>query len=330
MKKLGSVRRRLMLALSVAAVLPAPAAQAQKSPVYRIGWVSNDRSQGSPFLDAVRDGLREFGYVDGQNVVVDARWGDGSPERINEVAADLVRTKPHVIVTHGGPSTYPVRRAGATMPVVFVFSGDPIEGGLVDSLARPGRNFTGISLLSTELIGKRMELLKEVMPKLKRVAVFTNPEHPGEQSELRASEAAAKALGLSAEYFQVRTNAELQDVLPFVLTSKSEAIIVFPDAYTMRYSEHIAGFAIKHRIPAVSGWALFAERGNLMTYGPNLRDSYRRVGFYVDRILKGSKPADLPVELPVGVELVVNLKAAKALGVVIPQSIVLRANKIIE
>jgi ABC-type uncharacterized transport system substrate-binding protein len=324
-----NIRRRFMFALSASALV-AGRAYAQRPAAYRIGWVSNDRSQGSPFLDAVREGLREFGYVDGRNVVIDARWGDGSPERINELAADLVRSKPQVIVTHGGPSTYPVRRAGATMPVVFVFSGDPIEGGLVDSLARPGRNFTGISLLSTELIGKRMELLKEVMPKLKRVAVFSNPEHPGEQSELRASEAAAKALGLSAEYFQVRTNAEMKDVLPFVLASKSEAIVVFPDAFTMRYSEHIAEFAIKNRIPAVSGWALFAERGNLMTYGPNLHESYRRVGFYVDRILKGTKPADLPVELPVNVELVVNLKAAKALGIIVPQSIVLRAHKLIE
>jgi putative tryptophan/tyrosine transport system substrate-binding protein len=215
------------------------------------------------------------------------------------------------------------------MPVVFVFSGDPVEGGLVDSFARPGRNFTGISLMSTELVGKRMELLKEVMPRLRRVAVFSNPEHPGEQSELRASQAAANALGLVVEYFQVRTMAELQDVLPFVATS-SEAIVVFPDAFTMRYSEHISQFAIKHRIPAISGWALFAERGNLMSYGPNLRDAYRRVAFYVDKILKGAKPAELPVELPKSVELVINLKAAKALGITIPQSMVLRADKVIE
>jgi putative ABC transport system substrate-binding protein len=324
-----NIRRKLMLALSVSALLPRQA-HAQKPTVFRIGWVSNDRAVGSPFLDAVREGLRDFGYFEGRNAVIDARWGDGSVERIEQVAADLVRSKPQVIVTHGGPSTYPVRRAGATMPVVFVFSGDPVEGGLVDSLARPGRNFTGISLMSTELVGKRMELLKEVMPGLRRVAVFSNPEHPGEQSELRASEAAAKTLGLVVEYFQVRTRAELEDVLPFVLTSSSEAIVVFPDAFTMRYSEYISEFAIKNRIPAMSGWALFAERGNLMSYGPNLRDSYRRVAFYVDKILKGTKPADLPVELPASVELVINLKAAKALGITVPQSLVLRSDRVIE
>ena len=324
-----NIRRKLMLAYSVSALLPGKA-YTQKPTVFRIGWVSNDRAVGSPFLDAVREGLRDFGYFEQRNAVIDARWGDGSVERINEVAAELVRSKPDVIVTHGGPSAYPVRRAGATMPVVFVFSGDPVEGGLVDSFARPGGNFTGISLMSTDLIGKRMELLKEVMPRLRRVAVLSNPEHPGERSELRASEAAAKKLGLIVEYYQVRTSAEVEDVLPFVLTSSSEAIIVFPDAFTMRYSEYISEFAIKNRIPAMSGWALFAERGNLMSYGPNLRASYRRVAFYVDKILKGTNPAELPVELPASVELVINLRAAKALGITIPQSLVLRADRLIE
>jgi putative tryptophan/tyrosine transport system substrate-binding protein len=322
-------RRQLVLGLSVSALLPWQAF-AQKPAVVRIGWVSNDRAVGSPFLDAVREGLRDFGYVEGRNLVIDARWGDGSIQRIDQLAADLVRSKPQVIVTHGGPSTYPVRRAGATMPVVFVFSGDPVAGGLVDSFARPGRNFTGISLMSTELIGKRMALLKEVIPSLRRVAVCSNPEHPGAQSELRASEAAAKSLGLVVEHFQVRTRAELEDMLPFVLTSRSEAIVVFPDAILMRYSEHIAEFAIKNRIPAMSGWALFAERGNLMSYGPNLRDSYRRVAFYVDKIVKGANPAELPIELPTTVEFVVNLKAAKALGITIPQSVALRTDRVIE
>ena len=322
-------RQLLKLGLSAGALLPRQA-YAQKPTVFRIGWVSNDRAAGSPFLDAVREGLRDFGYIEGRNAVIDARWGDGTVERINQLAADLVRSKPHVIVTHGGPSIFPVRRAGATMPVVFVFSGDPVEGGLVDSFARPGRNFTGISLMSTELIGKRMELLKEVMPRLRRVAVFSNPEHSGEQSELRVSQAAAKMLGLVVEHFQVRSRAELEEVLPFVLESRSEAIVVFPDVFTMRYSEDISRFAIKNRVPAMSGWALFAERGNLMSYGPNLRDSYLRVAFYVDKILKGAKPAELPVELPTKVELVINLRAAKALGITIPQSVLLRADRVIE
>jgi putative ABC transport system substrate-binding protein len=238
--------------------------------------------------------------------------------------------KPQIIVTQGGPATYPVVRAGATMPVVFGFSGDPVEGKLADSFARPGRNLTGVTFLSLELVGKRMELLKEIMPGLKRVAIIANPQHAGEQGELRASQAAAKSLGLAIDYHQVRNDSELDTALAAILKSHSEAIVVFPDAFTMRYSETIAAFAAKNRIPAISGWARFAEGGNLMSYGPNLRDVYRRLATYVDKIFKGAKPADLPVELPTTVELVVNLKAAKSLGIKIPQSVLLRADRMIE
>lgn len=279
---------------------------------------------------AFREGLRELGYVEGRNLVIDAYWGEGSSERIEKLAVELVASKPDIIVTQGGPATHPVIRARATMPVVFGYSGDPVEAGVVSSLARPGSNFTGVSLLSFDLVGKRLELLKDVMPGLKQIAILTNPQHPGEQGELRASQAAAKALGLSFQYFQAENAAKLEDALAAILKSRSEAVDVFPDALMVRSSGRIAEFATKNRIPAISGWAQFAEGGNLMSYGPSLRDAYRRLATYVDKIAKGAKPADLPVERPTTVELVVNLKTARTLGIRIPQSILVRADRVIE
>jgi len=321
-------RRKFLVALSTGTLLPQWVG-AQQPTVYRIGWISIDRAVGSPFLDPLRTGLRDLGYVEGRNLILEARWGNGSMEDFEPVVAELVRSKPQVIVTQG-PAVFLARKAGAAMPVVFGFSGDPVEAGLVESLARPGRNFTGMSYLSLDLVGKRMELLKEMMPGLKRVAIIARPEHPGEQGELRASQAAAKALGVAIAYFPVKSTQDLEDALAAVPKSGSGAIVAFPDAIMMRYSERIAAFSAKTRIPTISGWAQFAERGNVMTYGPVLDDGFRRLAYYVDRILKGTKPTELPVELPTSVELVINMKTAKALGIAIPQSVFVRANRVIE
>jgi putative ABC transport system substrate-binding protein len=310
-------RRDSIIALLALGTSPF-AAEAQPSTVYRIGWISVDRAAGSPFLDPLRMGLRNLGYVEGRNLVIDARWGDGSMERLEKLA-----------VTQG-PSVFSLRKAGAAMPVVFGFSGDPVEAGLADSLARPGRNFTGMSFLSLELVGKRMELLKEMMPGLKRVAIIARPEHAGEQGELRTSQAAANSMGLSVAYFPIKSARELELALAAIPESRSEAIVAFPDAIMMRFGEAIAAFSVKNQIPAISGWAQFAERGNVMTYGPVLSDGFRRLAYYVDRILKGAKPADLPVELPSSVELVVNLRTAKAIGLTVPRSLLVRAERIIE
>jgi len=323
-----------IIALALGALLFAPCFSAeaqQRSAPVRIGWISNDRGVGNPpMFAAFREGMRERGYLEGRDVIIEPRWGEGSNERLDQLAVELVKSNPRLIVTQGGPATYTVVRAGATMPIVFAFSGDPVDGKLVDSFAHPGRNLTGVSLLSLDLVGKRMELIKETLPSLKRIAVLANPQHPGEQSELNASRAAAKQLGLALEYFQLPASANLDDTLPAVTKSRSDAIVVFPDAYMMRLSERIAEFAVKQRIPAISGWAQFAEAGNLMTYGPNLRDSYRRLAYYVDRILKGTKPADLPVELPMKFELIINLKAAKQIGLTIPPNVLVRADKVIK
>ncbi len=325
-----NTRRQLIFAFTAGVLLPRWAA-AQPAKVLRIGWLSNDRGSGkAPMFTAFREGLRDLGYIEGRNLVIDAHWGEGSNERLEQLAVELVKSKPDLIVTQGGPATHPVIRAGATMPVVFGYSGDPVEAAVVTSLARPGRNFTGVAFFSLELVGKRLELLKEVMPGLTRIAVLANPQHPGEKGELRASQAAAKALGLSFQYFQAENAAQLEAALAAISKSRVEAMDVFPDALMVRNSERIAEFSTNNRIPAISGWAQFPEGGNLMSYGPNLRDAYRRLATYVDKIVKGAKPADLPVELPTTVELVVNLKIAKALGIKIPQSILARADRVIE
>ncbi|HEV7823239.1 MAG TPA: ABC transporter substrate-binding protein [Burkholderiales bacterium] len=323
------IDRRMFLG-SVAALAANCALAQAPSKVLRVGWLSNEKSANAPFFAAFHNGLRDLGYISGGNLVIEAKFGEGVTERLDQLAVELVHWKPAIIVTQGGPATYPVIRAGATMPVVFGFSGDPIEGKLVQSLARPGGNMTGMTFLSHELVGKRMELLKEAMPALKRAMVMARPQHPGEQAELRTTQTAANALGVAISYEPVRDEADVDKVLGNALKLRSEAIVAFPDAGMMRYSEQIAAFSLKHRIPAVSGWAQFADNGNLMSYGPNLQDVFHRLAIYVEKIHKGAKPADLPVELPTSVEMVVNMKTARALGLKIPNSIMLRANKVIE
>ena len=305
------------------------AVRAQPAQV-RVGWIgSSSEEDGSQFLGALREGLRDLGYVEGRNLVFETRWGGDSSVRIDQLAAELVAAKPHVIVTQG-PSALAVRRATASIPVVFGFSGDPVEAGFVRSLARPGGNLTGISFMTLELVGKRIELLKEVMPRLKRIAIVAHPQHPGDQAERRASQVAAAALGLEIEYFEMRGQAQLDGALSAIPKSRCEAVVMFPVSTIIGNRARIAEWAIRHRLPSVSGWAQFAEGGNLMSYGPNLRESSHRLASFVDRILRGTKPAEIPVELPTRVELVVNLRAAKALGVKVPQSVLLRADRVIE
>jgi putative ABC transport system substrate-binding protein len=305
-------------------------AKAQQPALVRVGWLSAGKGSDAVSFVAFRAGLRDYGYIEGRNLILDPRWGELSNERTEQLATELLRTSPQVIVTQAGTAVFAMLRTGTTLPVVFGLSGDPVEAKLVDSLARPGRNFTGLSFLSLELVGKRVELLKEMAPSIKRIAILANPLHPGEKGERRASEAIIKALGLSFEYFEVRPGADMSDVLSAIAKSRSDAIVIFPDAGMLGQSEAIAAFAAKNRVPTISGWAEFAESGNLMTYGPNLREGYRGLAAYVDKILKGRKPADLPVELPKQFELVINLKTAKQIGLTIPPNLLVRANRVIK
>lgn len=296
----------------------------------RIGWISADpAAENSAFFDAFKQGLRDLGYSEGRNIVFEPRWGDGSVARGDELAADLVRSRPDVIVTQG-PAAGAVRKTGAAIPVVFGFSGDPVQAGFVQSLARPGGNLTGISLMALDLVGKRLELLKDVLPHAKRIAVVANPQHPGDQAEQRTSHAAAKSLGLTTEYFEATNGMQVEAALGAIQKSRSEAMLVFPMALMMRYRTRFAAFSVQNQIPAISGWAQFAEGGNLMSYGPNLAESFRRLAYFVDKIFRGSRPADLPVELPRRIELVLNLRTAGTLGIRLPQSLLLRADRVID
>jgi putative tryptophan/tyrosine transport system substrate-binding protein len=323
--------RRHLLAAFGACVLVAPlAAIAQAPRMYRIGWISLGKSGvASPFLDAFRQGLEERGYVEGRNVVVDARLSDGSRERADQMVVDLVQSKVDIIVTQGGAVWSAYAHAGRT-PVVMGYSGDPVAARFVETLARPGGTRTGMSFLALELVGKRLEVLAQILPAGSRVAIIADPEHPGEQTELRHSQAAAQRVGMKLGYFPVHSVEELNVALKTISGDATQAIVAFPDAFTLDQREKIAAFGLKYRLPTVSGWSAFAESGFLMTYGPNLRDSYAHLATYVDKILKGAKPADLPVELPTSVEFVVNAKTAKAIGVDLPQAMLVRANSVIE
>jgi putative tryptophan/tyrosine transport system substrate-binding protein len=271
--------------------------------------------------------MRERGWIEGQNLAIDLRWGDR--DRARDLAVELVRLKVDVIVTQG-PMVFGAKAETQSIPVVFGFSGDPVEAKLVASAPRPGGNVTGVSFLTLELVGKRLELLQEVLPRLSRVAILANPEHPGEPAELRESQTAAERLGLNVQYVQVRRADDFEAAFKRIERDRAEAIVAFPDVLVMSQAKAIAEFATKRRIPAVSGWGSFAAAGNLMTYGPNLDESYRIIAGYVDKILRGAKPADLPVEHPTKFELVINLKTAEALGLTIPQSVLLRADQVIQ
>jgi len=283
----------------------------------------------SPFLDGLQTGLQDLGRLDGRDYLIEAHWGDDSRERLDPLVAEMLRTRPDLIVTQG-PIVYNVQRSKTALPVLFAFSGDPVEARLVDTFARPGGNLSGISMMALELVGKRMEALAEAVPDAKQMAIITNPGHAGEQGELAASQAAATKLGLNVEYLPFRDESGFESALSAALRARCQAIMVFPDAGMMRRSERFAAFAIQNRMPAASGWAEFARRGNLLSYGPNLRQVYRRLAFFVDRVLHGAQPATLPVEMPTVIEHVINLRSARAMGISVPRAALVRADALIE
>jgi putative ABC transport system substrate-binding protein len=297
-----------------------------------IGWIGawySPTAAGSLF-DAFRQGLRDLGYVEGQNFTIDARWMEGNTlDEAARLTADLLRSKVDVLVAQG-TAVPGVKAAAGSMPVVFGFSGDPVAAKLVASLARPGGNLTGMTLLAVELAGKRLELLKEAVPRASRIAALTNPLHAGEEEELRESQIAAQRFGLTLRPFPVRTVADVNVALDAMARDRIDAVIALSNLLIMRQRNVIAEFTVKHRIPSISGWEDFAVDGNLMSYGPNIQHAWRRAAVQVDKILKGAKPADLPVEQPTKFQLVINLRTAKALGLTIPPSLLVRADRIVE
>ena len=321
-------RRAVLASLAGAAIAAATRGIAQPRPL-RVAWIFySSPSDGQVFYDALRRGFRDVGYVEGQTLVLEPYWGNESNEVADQNVARVIAANPHVIVAQG-IVVNAVLAAKPPMPVVFGFSGDPVEAGFVRSFAYPGGNATGISFLTLELVGKRMEIMKEVMPGLRRVAILAAPQHAGDQAERKASEAAASRLGITTVYYEARGAADLDRSLPLMEKSGCDAVLMFPVQSVISRREHIASWALRNRMPTVSGWAQFAEGGNLMSYGPNLQDCITRLAYFADRIAKGTKPAAIPVELPTRVEFVLNLKTAKALGITVPRAVELRADRVI-
>jgi putative ABC transport system substrate-binding protein len=310
-------------ALLFALCSSAEAQQPKKIP--RIGILA---TVPAPHHDAFQQGLRDLGYIEGENIVIERRYAMGNRDKLAEIATELVGLKVDAIVSFG-PATPFAAKSVKTTPVVMGYSGDPVDAGIVASLARPGGNVTGMSFFAAVLAGKRVELLKETVTKISRVAILANPGHAGEQLELRETQVAARALNVPLQYLTVRGPDDFNEAFRLMAKERAEAVIVFPDALTMAHRTEIAESSTKNRMPSMSGWSEFVEAGGLMTYGPNLFDSFRRVATYVDRILKGAKPADLPVEQPTKFELVINLKTAKQTGLTIPPNVLARADKVI-
>src|ERR1051325_2895597 len=319
-------RRRALSALALAALLPT-GARAQAGKLRRVGFISF--AAASLFYDAFRAGMKDLGYEEGKNVLFRARFGRRGMEQLDALASALVAERPDIIVAAGGPALLSVQKLVRDVPVVYSFSGDPVAAGVAKTLAQPGNNMTGISLMSLDLVGKRMELLKESLPQLKSVAILANPDHPGEQLERRVSFESASTLGLEHRYYQAQSPAELVGALDAIAKTGAHGLVVFPDALTLAHRARLSASALKARLATVSGWAQFAESGFLMSYGPNLRESYRRLATFVDKILKGANPGNLPIELPSMVEMVLNTRTAGTLGLEIPRPVLLRADRVL-
>jgi ABC-type uncharacterized transport system substrate-binding protein len=326
----ANVRRRLLvslLALTPSILTGSLLAHAQQpAKVPRIGYLVS-RSGPGPNDQAFQQGLRELGYVEGQNIVIERRWAGGNPDRLPDFAADLVRLKVDVIFAGGG-TIGEVKRATGTIPIVFMAEGDPVEAGLVASLARPGGNLTGLTVFADELAGKRLELLKEVIPRIARVAVLRHST--SEVSHLRTTEAAAPSLRLQLQILEVKEPKDFDNAFRAAKKGRADALIQLPSSFLATGRKALVDLAAKSRLPAIWEHSSFADAGGLMSYGPILPELYRQAAGYVDKILKGAKPADLPVEQPTKFELVINLKTAKALGLTIPQSILIRADEVIQ
>lgn len=272
--------------------------------------------------------MRELGYIEGRNINIEYR-SSGDRAKLTELTNELVHLKVDLIVAQGA-ALHSVKTATPLIPIVFGLSGDPVEAGLVASVARPGGNMTGVTFLALELVGKRLELLKEAVPKISRVAVLANPEHPGEKRELEETRAAARSLGLTLPYVEVKNSTEFDKAFDAISRDHAEGLLVFPEILTMAHRQRIAEFATKNRLPSMFGWRVYVDAGGLMSYGPDLEDIYRgRIAMFVDKILKGAKPADIPVEQPTKFELVINLKSAKQIGVAIPPNVLARADRVI-
>ena len=326
-------RRDFLIAAGALLAAPLAAEAQQAAKIARIGFLGNSTTALGHLRNAFLQGMRDLGYVEGRNLVIEYRYAEGQLERFPALAAELVALKVEVLVAPPTPAAQAAKRATTTIPIVFAGAGDPVTSGLVTSLARPGGNITGLSGLSPELVGKCLEQLKQAVPGVSRVAVLWQPGGQGERAEkdmLKEAEVAARALGMRLQFVEARGTADFDRAFSDMTKARAGALTVLPSSMFNTERRRLADLAAKSRLPAVYQLREYVDAGGLMAYGANLADLNRRAAAYVDKILKGAKPADLPVEQATKFELVINLKTAKSLGLTIPQTVLLRADEVIQ
>jgi putative ABC transport system substrate-binding protein len=321
-----------IVAIGVAFAFGGAGVQAQQpTKVPRIGYLGGvPPSANAARIEAFRQGLRELGYVEGKNIVIEWRHAETKLDRLPALAAELVRLKVDIIITGGAPATRSAKEATVTIPIVMAQDTDPVGNGFVASLARPGGNITGLATLAPELSGKRLELLKEVVPKLSRVGVLGTSTTPGNAQALRETELPARAFGVKLQYLDVLSSKDIETAFRAASKGRADAVLALAGHGVFSHRTQVVDLAAKSRLPAIYPWPEFAQDGGLMSYGTSFLDLFRRAATYVDKILKGAKPADLPVEQPTKFELIINLKAAKQIGLTIPPNVLARADKVIK
>jgi putative ABC transport system substrate-binding protein len=323
-------RRQFITLLGAAAAWPLAARAEQAGKVARIGFLGGTSEPGFAMqIERFRTGLRELGYVEGTNIIIEYRWAEDKYDRLPELAAELVRSNVDVIVTHGTPGSLAAKRATATIPIVIANIGDPIAAGIVVSLARPGGNITGLSFFSPQLGSKRLELIKELMPQLARVAVLLNANNPINGPVVEAMETGARSLKVELQQFLVRSPSEIENAFDRMEQGGIAAVVVDDDAMLTANIGAIAALAIKQRLVSI-GWGAYARAGSVMGYGGDFMENYHRAAAFVDKILKGAKPADIPIEQVTKFEFILNLRTAKALGLDVPPIMLVRADEVIE
>jgi len=326
----GMVKKSMVVWLVALALAPFHLAEAQQqAKVAKIGWLGFRSASQAPGTEVFRRELLKLGYVEGKNIAFEYRSAEGKPDRFPDLADELVRLKVDVIVTASTVGALAAKNATRTIPIVVHVSSDPVADGLVDSLARPGWNITGVTTIAAVLAGKRLELLKETIPKLSRVAVLWNPQDPGSTQQWKESQLAGRELGLQLHSIEVSRADKLESAFQEATKARSAALAVIPSSFITANPKRITDLAANHRLPAIFDRGEFVASGGLMSYGPDRAESYRRAAVFVDKILKGTKPADIPVEQPTKFELMINLKTAKALGLTIPPVVMMRVEKVI-
>ena len=325
--------RSVVLGILMFALLAAPfAAGAQQTgKVYRIGFLGNSTAAlEANLVGPFREGLRDLGYVEGRNVLIEYRWAEGKYDRFPALIGELLALKVAVIVTAGTPATLAVKKATTSVPLVMLAVGDPVGTGIVPSLSHPGGNITGLTAISTEMDAKRLELLREVVPSVSYIALLWNAGSPLQVLAEKQVQAAAQVLRMRVLSLGVKTEEEIKSALAVMARERPDALLVLADRLLLHHRALIMDFATRHRLPGVHAYRELVEAGGLMSFGPSYADMHKRAAYFVDRILKGAKPGDLPVERPLTFELVINLKTARALGLTIPQSLLQRADQVIE